>query len=119
MLAAFSHDVLSRFRRGCAKIHRLHRGFLGRDSICTVRDSPCHDEHVIYEIARDATAENNPGRPGPRLEWKMDAYKIVNGEKQFTGISRNSTAWRRKNSVPNNFREAHGEKLAWGTDFKF
>jgi hypothetical protein len=55
------------------------------ESICTVRDSPCHDEHVVYEIARDTTAENNPDRLGPRLEWKIDAYKIVNGEKQFMG----------------------------------
>lgn len=55
------------------------------DSLCTVRDSPCHDEHVVYEIARDTTPENNPDRLGPRLEWKIDAYKIVNGERQFMG----------------------------------
>jgi hypothetical protein len=55
------------------------------ESICTVRDSPCHDEHVIYEIAWDTTEENNPDHLGPHLEWKMDAYKIVNGEKQFMG----------------------------------
>ena len=53
------------------------------DSLCTVRDSPCHDEHVIYEIARDTTAENNADRS--RFGWKMDAFKIVNGEKQFMG----------------------------------
>jgi hypothetical protein len=56
------------------------------DSLCTVRDSPCHDEHVIYEIARDTTAEDNPDRLGPRLEWKIDAFKVVNGEKQSMGI---------------------------------
>src|SRR5215813_9683338 len=55
------------------------------ESVCTVRDSPCHDEHVVYEIARDTTPENNPDRLGPRLEWKIDAYKIVNAEKQFMG----------------------------------
>lgn len=55
------------------------------ESICTVRDSPCHDEHVVYEIAPDTTFENNPDRLGPRLEWKIDAFKIVNGEKQFMG----------------------------------
>ena len=55
------------------------------ESICAVRDSPCHDEHVVYEIARDTAAENNPDRLGPRLEWKMDAYKIVGGEKQSMG----------------------------------
>src|SRR5262245_61987695 len=45
------------------------------ESKCTVPDSPCHDEHVIYEIARD----KEPG------VLKIDAYKVVNGEKQFMG----------------------------------
>jgi len=55
------------------------------ESLCTVRDSPCHDEHVVYEITRETTAENNPGRLGTRLAWKIDAFKIVTGEKQFMG----------------------------------
>ncbi|HWR13211.1 MAG TPA: hypothetical protein VN577_00170 [Terriglobales bacterium] len=46
------------------------------ESLCTVPDSPCHNEHVIYEIAPDPNA-------GGKL--KIDAYKIVNGEKQFMG----------------------------------
>lgn len=45
------------------------------ESKCTVPDSPCHDEHVIYEI----TQEKTPGR------MKMDAYKVVRGEKDFMG----------------------------------
>ena len=45
------------------------------ESKCTVANSPCHDEHVIYEIARD---EKTGGE-------KIDAYKVVNGEKQFMG----------------------------------
>ncbi len=48
------------------------------ESVCTIRDSPCHDEHVIYEIAAD------PQRPGD-LNIKADAFKVVNGEKQFMG----------------------------------
>jgi hypothetical protein len=43
------------------------------ESICTVKDSPCHDEHVVYEISPSA------GR------LKMDGYKIVKGEKEFMG----------------------------------
>ena len=45
------------------------------ESKCMVAGSPCHDEHVIYEIARDDKTQ----------ALKTDAYKIVNGEKQFMG----------------------------------
>ena len=43
------------------------------ESKCTVPDSPCHDEHVVYEV---------------KAQWQklvIDGYKIVNGEKQFMG----------------------------------
>jgi hypothetical protein len=51
------------------------------ESKCTVPGSPCHDEHVIYEIApdKDKTA------PAP---LKMDGYKVLNGERQFMGTLR-------------------------------
>lgn len=45
------------------------------ESKCTVPDSPCHDEHVVYEIAHDKDTGT----------LKIDAYKIVNSEKQFMG----------------------------------
>jgi len=45
------------------------------ESICTVRPSPCHDEHVIYEISR---IENSD-----RLTIAMD--KVVAGERQYMG----------------------------------
>jgi hypothetical protein len=45
------------------------------ESKCTVPDSPCHDEHVIYEI-------KPKGEAGATT---IDAYKIVNGEKLFMG----------------------------------
>jgi hypothetical protein len=44
------------------------------ESICQVANSPCHDEHVIYEIA-----EEKEGKA------KIEGYKIVNGEKQWMG----------------------------------
>jgi hypothetical protein len=44
------------------------------ESKCTVPDSPCRDEHVVYEFKRDADAK-----------LTVDAYKIVNGEKLFMG----------------------------------
>jgi len=46
------------------------------ESKCTVPDSPCKDEHVIYEIAED---EKAPGR------LTMKADKVVNGERQYMG----------------------------------
>ena len=44
---------------------------------CTVPDSPCHDEHVIYESAADKGASGG---------LKMD--KVVNGERVFMGTLR-------------------------------
>jgi hypothetical protein len=46
------------------------------ESICTVANSPCHDEHVVYEIKPDETDHG---------KLDVSAYKIVNGEKQFMG----------------------------------
>jgi hypothetical protein len=43
------------------------------ESKCTIPNSPCHDEHVIYEIK------------GAEAAMNMDGYKVVNGEKQFMG----------------------------------
>jgi hypothetical protein len=48
------------------------------ESKCTIPDSPCHDEHVIYEIAPDKDK-------AALAPLKMDGYKIVNGERQFMG----------------------------------
>jgi hypothetical protein len=42
---------------------------------CMVPGSPCHDEHVIYEIAEDEKAHS----------LKIDAFKVVNAEKQLMG----------------------------------
>ena len=46
------------------------------ESKCTVADSPCRDEHVLYRIAID---KKDPAR------LTMDADKIVNGSSQFMG----------------------------------
>src|SRR3954462_13528001 len=45
------------------------------ESVCTVKDSPCHDEHVIYEVLA------HDGGNGIHV----DAYKVVGGEKDFMG----------------------------------
>jgi hypothetical protein len=43
-------------------------------SLCQVKPSPCHDEHAIYRFTRTA-----PHR------YRLDAYKVVNGQEQFMG----------------------------------
>lgn len=44
------------------------------ESKCTVPDSPCHDEHVVFRLAdkNDSTV-------------KLDAYKIVQGSPELMG----------------------------------
>jgi hypothetical protein len=46
------------------------------DSKCTVPNSPCHDEHVLYQIAQD--------RKDPE-QLNLDAYKIIDGSPDFMG----------------------------------
>jgi hypothetical protein len=46
------------------------------DSKCTVPNSPCHDEHVLYQIATD---KKDP------WQLNLDAYKTVEGAPEFMG----------------------------------
>ena len=46
------------------------------ESICTVANSPCHNEHVIYRISKD---KDGPGK------YTIGADKIVNGQQEFMG----------------------------------
>ena len=43
-------------------------------SLCQVKPSPCHDEHVIYRVTK--TSKNH---------YRFDAYKLVDGKEQFMG----------------------------------
>ena len=43
-------------------------------SLCQVKPSPCHDEHVIYRISRTGAER-----------YKLDGYKLVNGKELFMG----------------------------------
>ena len=45
------------------------------DSTCTIKDSPCHDEIVVYRI-KPAAQSNN---------FTLDASKIVKGKREFMG----------------------------------
>jgi len=46
------------------------------ESKCTVADSPCHDERVLYQIAEDK-----------KDQWQLnlDGYKVIEGSPEFMG----------------------------------
>jgi hypothetical protein len=46
------------------------------ESICTIKDSPCHDEHVIYRVSQDAKQPE---------KLAIAAYKVVNGKELYMG----------------------------------
>ncbi|HEV2395588.1 MAG TPA: hypothetical protein VGS27_01425 [Candidatus Sulfotelmatobacter sp.] len=46
------------------------------ESKCTVPDSPCQDEHVLYQIAED---KKDP------FQLTMDGYKVIEGNPEFMG----------------------------------
>jgi hypothetical protein len=46
------------------------------ESKCTVPSSPCHDEHVVYEIKREGKDAD---------DYSIDAYKIVDSKRNFMG----------------------------------
>jgi hypothetical protein len=46
------------------------------ESKCTVADSPCHDEQVLYQISVDRKDPDH---------LNLDAYKIVDGAPDFMG----------------------------------
>ena len=45
-------------------------------SLCLVRESPCHDETVVYRISAAGAADS----------FSIDARKIVNGQEEEMGI---------------------------------
>jgi hypothetical protein len=51
-------------------------GDWGGESLCTIKDSPCHDEHVIYHIKPD---------PKDAGALERSANKVVNGAELYMG----------------------------------
>ena len=45
-------------------------------SICQVKNSPCHDEQVVYYISKDSSGNNR---------FQVKGYKIVEGKEDFMG----------------------------------
>ncbi len=64
---------------GCTMSARAPKDLSGDwegESLCTVPNSPCHNEHVIYRISQDKDA---PGH------YTIGGDKVVNGEQQWMG----------------------------------
>lgn len=79
LLGAFFLPVAFAAASGSARDNSEILGAREGESKCTVPDSPCRDEHVIYEIAADKDASGG---------LNMDGYKLVNGERVFMGTLR-------------------------------
>jgi hypothetical protein len=46
------------------------------ESLCTVPNSPCHNEHVVYRISQDKDVPS---------KYTIAADKIVNGQPEYMG----------------------------------
>jgi hypothetical protein len=44
-------------------------------SLCQIKNSPCHDEIVVYHISKDSTGKS----------YEVIANKIVNGKEEYMG----------------------------------
>ena len=58
------------------KVDTLLIGTWKGTSICQVKNSPCHDETVVYHISKNKNVDT----------FYIDAYKIVNGMEDDMGI---------------------------------
>jgi hypothetical protein len=66
-------------RPACAQNRKGKAAVVGSwegESKCSVADSACHDEHVLYQIS--------PDRKDPE-QLNLDAYKIMDGAPEFMG----------------------------------
>lgn len=68
--------VLTVLRPAWAQSVKAVLGSWEGESKCTVPSSPCHDEHVLYQIAED---KKDP------WQLNLDAYKIIEGAPEFMG----------------------------------
>ena len=74
LFTVFAFVALSAATSSAAADKSVVIGTWEGESKCTVPESPCHDEHVIYTITAG---------PGDELTSKAD--KVVNGERQYMG----------------------------------
>ena len=44
-------------------------------SLCQVKNSPCHDENVVYYVSKDSSGKT----------FEVNANKIINGKEDFMG----------------------------------
>jgi hypothetical protein len=72
MLSILSRGAAAQARSTAASPVGVWRG----TSLCLVRESPCHDEIVVYRITAAGVADS----------FAIDARKIVNGQEEEMGI---------------------------------
>ncbi|HUS03205.1 MAG TPA: hypothetical protein VMY77_15810 [Chitinophagaceae bacterium] len=63
-------------QNGAVKIDTLLTGTWNGTSICQVKNSPCHDETVVYHISKNSWVDT----------FFINASKIVNGVEEEMGI---------------------------------
>ena len=76
--AAFAVITASIYVISCIAAVASDSGLAGNwkgESICTIKDSPCHDEHVIYRV-------EEPDSTG-KMKIQMD--KVVDGKPELMG----------------------------------
>src|SRR5215475_8006155 len=61
---------------GTQHIDSLLIGIWKGNSLCQVKNSPCHDENVVYHISKSKGVDT----------FYIDACKLVNGAEQSMGI---------------------------------
>jgi hypothetical protein len=98
LLAGYSSPALSQDERTSSVADSLFSGVWKGTSLCQVKNSPCHDEEVVYYIAKAAS---------DRMD--MRASKIVNGQevemgniqfqfdpktRQITSVSQPNALWK-------------------------
>jgi len=66
----------SQAQNGLVKADTLLVGTWKGTSICQIKNSPCHDETVVYHISKSTGADN----------FNINASKIVNGVEEEMGI---------------------------------
>ena len=61
--------------RGKITVAQSFEGTWKGTSLCQVKNSPCHDEVVVYHISKDSAGKS----------YEMIANKIVNGKEEYMG----------------------------------
>lgn len=76
MKLLFSFFVLTLLNSGSNLKAQTFEGTWKGTSLCQVKNSPCHDETVVFYITKDNTGK----------KYDVNGYKVVNGAEDFMGL---------------------------------